>query len=398
MKNEKGIALLITLFAIMIMIFLAVEIGYNTHVELKIGAAQVDRLKAYYLAKAGVQLSILRINAYKTVSSKFGQALGSNKADLDLIWQFPFTWPPIIPEEANGVDKAQVNDAVKKSTIDGTFSTAIEPESGKIDINDLDSPSQTIQKATNAELVQILQNKLDGNDDWAENHRNVRPQEIINNIADWIDQDDQSRNGGSESSYYNDTKPQIRPPNHAMKTLDELHMVAGVTDDIYNVLAPRLTLWGEKGINVNYAAKDVLRSIDPQISDKVAQDIIDHRTDQSKGPFAALQDFLAFLNTEGVNTQTFNKTNQVPITFDAVSNFKIKSTGIYGKAQREIVAIVYDFDKVKGELLANMATPSPTPGATPTSQYPTAPTPTPSPTATASANDGVPQIVFWQEY
>src|ERR1035441_6856738 len=106
-SNQSGIALLITLFAIMIMIFLAVEIGYNTHVELKVGAAQVDRLKAYYLAKAGVQLSVLRINAYKTVASKFGQALGSNKSDLDLIWKFPFTWPPMIPEEANGVDKAQ---------------------------------------------------------------------------------------------------------------------------------------------------------------------------------------------------------------------------------------------------------------------------------------------------
>ncbi len=393
---------MVTLFAILIMIFLAVEIGYNTHVELKVGAAQVDRLKAFYLAKAGVQLSLLRISAYNVVSTKFGAQLGPQKSDLDLIWKFPFAWPPLVPDEISGVDKAQIKEIVKKSTIDGAFSTSIETESGKIDINDLDSPSPAVQKAVNAELVQILTNRMNAEDDWAQNHRNLRPQEIINNIADWIDEDDNSRNGGSEASYYTDTNPPIKPPNRSIKTLEELHMVAGVTDDVYRVLVPNLTLWGDKSINVNQASKIVLRSIDVQITDQIADAIIERRTDESKGgPFTSA-DFNNFLQSQGVNLSTFNKPNTVPLTYDSVTNFKIKSTGVFGKATREIIAIVYDFGKVKSELQTSMGSPSasPSPGPSPVGPTPVGSpgaSPSPSPTP-ASSSTGVPQIVFWQEF
>ena len=94
------------MIAVLFMIFMAVEISYNTHVELKIGAAQLDRLKAYYLAKSGVQISLLRINAYKMVLNRYGSQLGSNKADLDLVWSFPFAWPPMLPTEASKFDQS----------------------------------------------------------------------------------------------------------------------------------------------------------------------------------------------------------------------------------------------------------------------------------------------------
>jgi len=140
-------------------------------------------------------------------------------------------------------------------------------------------------------------------DAWSRNHRNIKPQEIVNNIADWIDEDSASRNGGSESDYYQDTDPLIKPPNRSMKTLDELHMVAGVTDDIYNILAPKLTLWGDKGINVNYASKDILRSIDPQITDQIADAIVTRRTDESKGHLPTSRILTPLFNLRGLISQ-----------------------------------------------------------------------------------------------
>jgi len=256
----------------------------------------------------------------------------------------------------------------------------------------------------NAELVLMIQNRLNVDDTWARNHRNLKPQEIVNNIADWIDEDNVSRNGGSESDYYQDTAPPIKPPNRSMKTLDELHMVAGVTDEIYNVLAPRLTLWGDKGINVNYASKDVIRSIDQQITDKIGDAIIERRTDESKGPFTDEKDFATFIQSEGVNLTTFNKNPVVAILTSGGTNFRIKSTGIFGKAQREIIAIVYDFDTVKSEIAQNMAAASPTPGGQAQGTPPPTPVGTPGGTPSATptpgsspAGNGVPQIVFWQE-
>ena len=400
LKNQNGVALLITLIAVLIMIFMAVEIGYNTQVELKVGASQLDRLKAYYLAKSGIQISLLRINAYKVVQQRFGSQLGANKSDLDMIWSFPFAWPPILPAEAGSFDKEAVKKVMKETFIDGTFQTQIEGESGKVDINDLASPSDSLRKATNAELVQIIQNRMNVDDDWARDHENVKPQEIINNIQDWVSSSPDSVNGGSKTSGYGNGDPPVNPTNRPMKTLNELHYVKGVTDDIYNLLAPRLTVYGVKGINVNYAGAQVIQGLDKNMTAEIAQKVVDHRTDPKGGPFQGQQDFYAFLQQQGINTQTFDTNPVIPILYDSEVNFSIKSTGIYGKAQREIVAIVYDFDKVKGQL-AVLVTGSPSPAAAGATPLPS-PVPSPSPAANSTVAgpppSGPPQIVYWEEF
>ncbi|MDZ4678254.1 MAG: type II secretion system protein GspK [Oligoflexia bacterium] len=398
LKNQKGIAMLITLFSIMIMTFLAVEISYSTRVELLVGASQVDRLRAYYLAKSGVQFSLLRISVYKTVMAKYGEQLGANKSQLDMIWQFPFAWPPMLPGDASTFDKDEIQSTIKKSYIDGAFATSIEGEGAKIDINDLGSPSEKLRQSVNAQLVQILKNRLEADDDWAKDNRDIRPQEIINNIADWIDEDNVGLSGGDEQSGYNSNDPPIKPANRSLKTIAELHMVKGITDELYNIIAPRVTVYGTKGINVNLASQEVLMSIDPQINAERAKLIIGRRNDpQIGGPFQSEDDLKSFLSSKGVIPATFNQSPVIPLIFDAEYNFRIKSTGIYRRAQREIIAIVYDFDKVKGGLASQLATPTPSPSPGNTGAGAT-PTPTPSPSPGQQGSSGPPQIIFWQEF
>jgi hypothetical protein len=104
----------------------------------------------------------------------------------------------------------------------------------------------------------------------------------------------------------------------------------------------------------------------------------------------------------------------VPLFFGPEHNFRITSTGIYRRAQREIVAIVYDFDKVKGALQTALSAASQTPpqGGTGAGGSPGATQPGTNPgqgnnpgtnpgAGTGGANSqgtGVPQIVFWQEF
>jgi general secretion pathway protein K len=407
MKNQKGVAILITLFAVMIMTFLAIEIAYNSQVEFAVGAAQLDRLRSYYLAKTGAEFSLLRIQVYKKALARFGSSLGAQKSALDLIWQFPFAWPPILPPEMSKFDKGNIDKAIQKSFIDGSFVTSIQSESGKIDLNDLGSPSESLRKSVNAQLVQIIQNRLDQDDDWAQEHRGkIRPQEIVNNIADWVSPGETSLNGGSKNSPYTSSSPSITPPSRSMKTPEELHMVKGITEDIYNLLLPRVTVWGAKAININTATSEVIQSIDKIITKEIAAKIIEHRGGDpavvpGAGPFNSKDDFVKFLGTLGLNTQNFNQSPGVPLIFDSEFNFRIKSTGIYKHAQREIVAIVYDFDKVKGQLASALTSTS---GSTSTTVSQTAVTTTVTGSVTTTtvsgsgSTSGPPTIVFWQEF
>jgi general secretion pathway protein K len=328
---------------------------------------------------------------------------------LDQIWQMPFAWPPIVPEGTSAVDKAEIKSTVKKSAMQGTYFTSIESEGGKLDINDLDSPTKAIADSTHQQVMQIFQQQIEADQEFARKYQGFDFEKLVNNMADWIDADSIGRNGGDESSQYENAS-EFMPPNQPFKTIEELHMVAMMDDTLYNLLAPRLTIFGVKGVNVNYAKREVLMALSPQITDKRADAIIKRRSDPDQGPFKDEKDLLSVLAQEGVNGNPFRDDQGkmiVPLMFDAEYNFRIHSTGRSGRVEREITVVVYDFDRVKDRLSTFMAkgtpaaspTPNPNPGENPTPP-PINPTPTASGTPAAKQikePNERPNIVYWNE-
>ncbi len=90
-----------------------------------------------------------------------------------------------------------------------------------------------------------------------------------------------------------------------------------MTDEIYQVLAKRVTVYGSKGVNVNYSDKEVLKSLDIQMTDEIVDKIITRRSSPEEGgPFRNQEDFLEFLDTVGVRTDSFNPAG-ILLAFDA---------------------------------------------------------------------------------
>lgn len=399
-KNKKGAALLMALFTVMLIIFIAIEVSYDTAVEYRVASGDYHRLKAYYAAKSGVELSLLRIQLYKQVMEQYKDTLKGQNSLLDMIWQFPFMWPPQTSEDMTRISKEEIEGTVKDSFMDSVYISQISSEGAKIDINDLASPSEALRAATRKQLQQLLENRMSGDDEWAKENRDLDINELINNLQDWIDADGESLNGGDEKSRYPDAKSDFIPPNQPFKTLEELHMVDGMSDELFEIISEQVTVYGLKGINVNYADKKILQSIDAQITSEIADEILRRRNDPQIGPFKDGNDFNSFLGGQGVDINRFND-SQIPLYFDAEYNFRIKSTGQFGNSTREIIAIVYDFDTVKERLekLLTTTTTSTTlessGGASPTA------TPTESTTTTTlqaqKKSSGRPSIIYWYE-
>lgn len=267
-------------------------------------------------------------------------------------------WPPVLPDEISGVDKDMVKDTIKKSLSNFQYLTTIQDEGSKIDINDLASKSQALRDITRTLLLNIFQAQIDAQPEWRDYLENKTPDEIINNIADWMTEGDQSLNGGTKSSQYQNFPKEDNeklPPGRPFRTLEELHMVAGMNDAIYNLLASRITVYGIKGINVNHASKEVLMSLDPSITKEIAAEIIKRREDQNLGgPYKDEQDFTNYVSTLGARISATGD-KKIPLLFDAVYNFRIRSTGTYGRSTSDIIAVVYDFDKVKSRLASFMS-------------------------------------------
>ena len=349
---------MIAIFSMGLLTFFAMEVSYETNVEYVISSQKVNRLKAYYAAKSGAELSLLRILLYKKAVASFGDQLGENKSMLDPIWNFPFAWPPtkFIPkDDVTAITFDSLKKVEGESSMQATYITSIESEGGKIDINDLGSDIKALRESTKAQILKIFNMEVEYNDEFEAKWRNTNFEELLNNITDWIDENDESLNGGGEKSYYRDflkdNPTEFIPPNRPLQSVDELHMVAGMKDDFYNLLKNRITVFGVKGININFANKDILMSLDEQIDEEVAKEIIRRRnTPEEGGLFKNEDDFLSFLDIKtSINTAEFNK-GGIPLFFDNPYNFRIRSTGEFAKSTREIEVVTYDVENLVGRM------------------------------------------------
>ncbi|RYZ80812.1 MAG: hypothetical protein EOP06_24670 [Proteobacteria bacterium] len=54
-RNEKGMALIIAITVMIMITWIAMEVSYDSLVEYNVNANALNRLKAYYAAKSGVE-------------------------------------------------------------------------------------------------------------------------------------------------------------------------------------------------------------------------------------------------------------------------------------------------------------------------------------------------------
>lgn len=127
-------------------------------------------------------------------------------------------------------------------------------ESGKIDIN---AASQNLLAAV-AKAV--------SSDIWQE-------QQLLNSILDWRDEDNEPRPHGAEKKQYQDAGLAYAPSNKPFQTLEELQLVLGMDEAIFQRIQPWLTVYsGQSEVNLQEATPEVLQLINEDLADKNIHD------------------------------------------------------------------------------------------------------------------------------
>lgn len=85
--------------------------------------------------------------------------------------------------------------------------------------------------------------------------------DIADAIADWRDGDDEPSPNGAESPYYEALDPGYPCKNGSFEIPEELLLVKGVTQEIFDKIKDRLTVYGEGKVNINTAGAAVLQSL-----------------------------------------------------------------------------------------------------------------------------------------
>tara|TARA_R110000823_G_scaffold91174_7_gene201175 strand:+ start:1356 stop:2378 length:1023 start_codon:yes stop_codon:yes gene_type:complete len=119
---------------------------------------------------------------------------------------------------------------------------------------------------------------------------------ITHAVGDWIDADRRVSPNGAEDDYYAALSPAYRTANRPMASVSELRAVANVTPEVYQALAPWVTVWpaDPAPLNIHTAPATVLRSINAKenlspLSEDEAIALVEYRRETG---FVDKRDFL----------------------------------------------------------------------------------------------------------
>ncbi|WP_170923679.1 type II secretion system minor pseudopilin [Desulfocicer vacuolatum] len=208
MKNNRGVALFMTLALISVLTAAALEVGRRAGKAASRSTAALELFQARQTAWSGIQLAMAIL------------AADAEKNEIDSLQE---DWAS--PEKlAMAVAALEIPR--------GSLNLSITDELGKIQVNALlDAyPGNAFNENQRQLWERMLGLIISG--DKSRDDRD--PAEIINALKDWLDSgDDDAVTGisGAETDYYESLDPPVFCTNGPLTTLDELYFVKGVSDN-----------------------------------------------------------------------------------------------------------------------------------------------------------------------
>jgi len=278
-KRERGVALIMVLGAIAVMVVMLAEFQDDASAEFASATAARDSVQAEYFARSGINLSRLLIAAEPSMRAGIAPLfmLMKKTAPQLPVWEYS--------DRILGAfnDKESAQDFAGLSGLDlslgknlglkgGHFEIQIVDEDAKINVN-IGASNEIAHIRLAKELMStmgpIQYNPLFEQRDATGNFHDRFT--ICSALIDWADADEQlfscdltnapSSNAVEDAWYQLQPKP-YRRKNAPYDSLEELHMVRGVSDDFWTTFVdpdptnPKkrvMTVWGQGAVNVNSA-------------------------------------------------------------------------------------------------------------------------------------------------
>ncbi len=312
--TEKGFVLIFTLIMIAVLSALTIGLSSKMNQEISLLENSSDYLKASALAKGGVQYAL---------------------AVLEMDEDF----------EVDGLGEDWAEETVLTFG-DETVKINITDESGKINLNYLDTKSEREKTLRIEQMLELCDNiSLD--------------YVVVPAIIDWTDSDVEvseilsitvGENKGAESDYYEDLPFAYPCKNASFDTAEEIMMVKGVDKDNYygeNGLENFVTVFSGGKININTASENVLKATlrasvsaseeeqpgNLELMDDIAvASIMQWRVDNMFSEIPQLSEFFSEEVVKVISSSGL---------FDVKSNFfMVTSSAQVGKIEKNIIAIL----------------------------------------------------------
>ncbi len=436
LRRERGIALVMVMGAIAILTVMLAEFQDETSAELAAATAQRDGVQAEYMARSALNLSRLLIasepSMRKAIAPLF-MMMKRTPPQLPL-WEFSDRLLGAFNDQESsgdftrtvGVDLSQGKNLGMPN---GRWELSIVDEDAKINMN-LGAANEIAHIRLAKEIMGLITpiqydtifNSQDGTGQFNDRFQTCQA------LVDWADVDEQGFNcdlrqltaassAGIEDNFYGSLAKPYRRKNAPYDSLDELHMVRGVSEDFWATFVdpspedPKkrvVTVWGQGAVNVNTANAQTLLAVvcsgalptteicnDPNQASMFLTGVTMARGITMGAPlFGSPKDFVAALSGQGQLGPLLAGMGMKPVQFQSPAEFQksitteskmfsIYAVGIkkgYRRETRVKIQAVIDFRNAPG-----LGSPTGVPGAPGTGTTPNPLAPNTGTSATASA-------------
>lgn len=252
---RSGSALIVALWTIILLSLIIGSFAFEMHLEAKLASHYRKRMRAGYLARAGMERA--RMLLVQSADPKIKDEAYEHK---DATWYLP----------SKNLARGSAVYGFVDTLETGTATVDIVPEVALRNVNRL----------TPEDWKKVLEAGGIPEDQW-----NV----MIDSFLDWTDADSLLRPYGAEQEYYSALTPPYKPRNGPLFTVDELLLIKGFTPETLDGSPPKegeesriagfrdlLTVFGDGTVNVNVASRRVLMTL-PGVDETVVEDILRER-------------------------------------------------------------------------------------------------------------------------
>ncbi|MDB4943379.1 MAG: hypothetical protein JWP97_2913 [Labilithrix sp.] len=288
-NQERGIALVMVMGAIAVLTVMLAEFQDETSAELAAASSERDGLQAEYMAKSAVNLSRLLIATEPTLRKAIApmfQLMKRTPPQLP-VWEFSDQLLGVFNDEESsksfastvGVDMANAKNLGMQG---GKYELAIVDEDSKINMN-LGAANDIAHIRLAQQVMSLIgppqySTIFEQKDSNGQFHDRVA---VCQALIDWADVDEQAfncdlsqlsaaQNAGVEDSWYRLLAKPYQRKNAPYDSLEELHLVRGVSEDFWatfidpdptNPKKRVVTVWGQGMVNVNTANAQTLLGV-----------------------------------------------------------------------------------------------------------------------------------------
>lgn len=379
-RSRGGIALLVVIAAIMFLTVLVTDIDFGSRVRFVAAAHTRDASQAYWVASSGMSLFRLVLMGNKQMGTyltknkdmcSYVSLMGISCSD-PLLTFLPFINTGMLrsmlvsggdvqegdvqellatgsaSEATTDASRAQSSSRFgKKSFLDftGDFTTSAKGEDCKINVSALSTHDTPLTEDATYKMLDALMSGEE-NEAWLQDH-NLTKLDLIGNLADWVDSDSDvaSGNGGYEDAKYSNLLSPYLTKNAPFDSTEEIRLVDGWQDAVYERWGDKLTIYGSRKINITCADKEVLKMMlraysGGAITTDAEADHAIALLDQWKANgnvIASCTDFTNALTQEGGYTLSSDFANNCTARNTV---YTVTSVGVVGNVRVTITAVI----------------------------------------------------------